>query len=99
MSFDDAVTFLSDKVRFDRYAASLDVGMYIERPTYVLGYLIGMQEIEQIRADYIKQYGEPNPPSEFYDRLLSVGSIPPALVRESLFAQKAAEAGNKASAN
>ena len=99
MSFDDAVTFLSDKVRFDRYAASLDVGMYIERPTYVLGYLIGMQEIEQIRADYIKQYGEPNPPSEFYDRLLSVGSIPPALVRESLFAQKAAEAGNKASAD
>lgn len=98
MSFDDAVTFLSDKVRFDRYAASLDVGMYVERPTYVLGYLIGMQEIEQIRADYIKQYGEPNPPSEFYDRLLSVGSIPPALVRESLFAQKAAEVGNKASA-
>jgi hypothetical protein len=60
--------------------------MYVERPTYVLGYLIGMQEIERIRADYIEQYGEPNPPSEFYDRLLSVGSIPPALVRESLFA-------------
>jgi uncharacterized protein (DUF885 family) len=98
MSFDDAVTFLSEKVRFDRYAASLDVGMYIERPTYVLGYLIGMQEIEQIRADYIKQYGEPNPPSEFYDRLLSVGSIPPALVRESLFAQKAADVGSQTSA-
>lgn len=92
MSFDDAVTFLSERVRFDRYAAGLDVNMYVERPTYVLGYLIGMQEIEQIRADYIEQYGEPNPPSEFYDRLLNVGSIPPALVRESLFAQKAAEA-------
>lgn len=92
MSFDEAVTFLAEKARFDRYAAGLDVGMYIQRPTYVLGYLIGMQEIEQIRADYIKQYGEPNPPAEFYDRLLSVGSIPPALVRESLFAQKAAEA-------
>lgn len=96
MSFDDAVTFLSEKVRFDRYAASLDVGMYIERPTYVLGYLIGMQEIEQLRADYVKQYGEPNPPSEFYDRLLSAGSIPPVLVRESLFAQRAAEVGKSA---
>ena len=94
MSFDEAVTFLAEKVRFDRYAASLDVGMYIERPTYVLGYLIGMQEIEAIRADYIEQFGEPNPPSEFYDRLLSVGSIPPALVRESLFAQKAAESSS-----
>jgi uncharacterized protein (DUF885 family) len=91
MTFDEAVTFLADKARFDKYAAALDVGMYVQRPTYVLGYLIGMQEIQAIRADYIAQFGEPNPPSEFYDRLLSVGSIPPALVRESLFAQKAAE--------
>lgn len=91
MTFDEAVTFLADKVRFDNYAASLDVGMYVQRPTYVLGYLIGMQEIQAMRADYIARFGEPDPPSEFYDRLLSVGSIPPALVRESLFAQKTAE--------
>jgi uncharacterized protein (DUF885 family) len=91
MTYDEAVTFLADKVRFDRYAAALDVDMYTVRPTYVLGYLIGMQEIEGIRKDYIARYGEPSPPSEFYDRLLGVGSIPPALVRESLFARKAAE--------
>jgi uncharacterized protein (DUF885 family) len=95
MSYDEAVTFLADKVRFDRYAASLDVDMYTVRPTYVLGYLIGMQEIGAIRKDYIAKYGEPSPPSEFYDRLLSVGSIPPALVRESLFAQKAEEVAAK----
>jgi uncharacterized protein (DUF885 family)/dienelactone hydrolase len=88
MTYDEAVTFLAEKVRFDRYAAALDVDMYTLRPTYVLGYLIGMQEIEGIRKDYIAKYGEPSPPSEFYDRLLSVGSIPPALVRESLFAQR-----------
>jgi uncharacterized protein (DUF885 family) len=92
MTYDEAVTFLADKVRFDRYAAGLDVDMYTLRPTYVLGYLIGMQEIEGIYKDYVAKYGEPSPPSEFYDRLLSVGSIPPALVRESLFAQKAEEA-------
>lgn len=91
MSYDEAVTFLADKVRFDRYAAALDVDMYTERPTYVLGYLIGMQEIDAIRKDYIAQYGKPSPPSELYDRILAVGAIPPALVRESLFAQKAAE--------
>lgn len=91
MSFEEAVDFLSDKVRFDRYAAALDVGMYTERPTYVLGYLIGMQEIEAMYRDYVAQFGEPSPPREFYDRLLSVGSLPPALVRESLFARKAAE--------
>jgi uncharacterized protein (DUF885 family) len=91
MTYDEAVTFLADKVRFDRYAAGLDVDMYTVRPTYVLGYLIGMQEIAGIHEDYVAKYGEPTPPSEFYDRLLSVGSIPPALVRESLFAQKAEE--------
>jgi uncharacterized protein (DUF885 family) len=95
MTYDEAVTFLADKVRFDRYAAGLDVDMYTVRPTYVLGYLIGMQEIEGIHKDYVAKYGEPTPPSEFYDRLLSVGSIPPALVRESLFAQKAEEAAAK----
>jgi uncharacterized protein (DUF885 family) len=92
MTYDEAVTFLADKVRFDRYAAALDVDMYTVRPTYVLGYLIGMQEIEGIRKDYVAKYGEPSSPSEFYDRLLSVGAIPPALVRESLFTRKAAEA-------
>ena len=95
MTYDEAVTFLADKVRFDRYAAGLDVDMYTVRPTYVLGYLIGMQEIEGIHKDYVAKYGVPTPPSEFYDRLLSVGSIPPALVRESLFAQKAEDVAKK----
>jgi uncharacterized protein (DUF885 family) len=95
MTYDEAVTFLADKVRFDRYAAALDVDMYTVRPTYVLGYLIGMQEIEGIRKDYVAKYGEPSSPSELYDRLLSVGAIPPALVRESLFARKAEEVAAK----
>jgi len=84
MEFDEAVAFLVDKVRFEPYAAELEVGMYIRNPTYVLGYLIGMQEIESIRADYTALYGEPEPPSAFYDQLLRIGSIPPALLREEL---------------
>ncbi|MDT8319707.1 MAG: DUF885 domain-containing protein [Xanthomonadales bacterium] len=85
MSFEDAVDFLAEKVRFERYAAELEVGMYTERATYVLGYLIGMQEIMAIRDEYIERYGEPSPPSEFYDRLLTLGALPPVLIRESLF--------------
>jgi uncharacterized protein (DUF885 family) len=86
MKFEEAVDFLVEKVRFERYAAELEVGMYIRRPTYVLGYLIGMQEIAKIRAEYIAMHGQPNPPSEFYDRLLTIGSIPPALLREEMLA-------------
>lgn len=88
MSFEEAVDFMVERVRFDRYAAELEVGIYIRRPTYVLGYLIGMQEIEAIRAEWIERYGEPEPASEFYDPLLTVGAIPPALLREVLFAEE-----------
>ena len=84
MTFEQAVDFLVDKIRFERYAAELEVGMYTARPTYVLGYLIGMQEISAIRDDWIKKYGEPNPPSKFYDQLLRVGGLPPVFVRASL---------------
>jgi len=84
MEFDEAVDFLVEKVRFERYAAELEVGMYIREPTYVLGYLIGMQEIDAIRSEYIALHGQPEPPSVFYDRLLRIGSIPPALLREEL---------------
>jgi uncharacterized protein (DUF885 family) len=85
MSFDEAVAFLVEHVRFDPHAAALEVGMYIRRPTYVLGYLIGMQEIMAIRDQYRAAFGEPSPPSVFYDRLLRAGPMPPALVREAFF--------------
>ena len=91
MSFDEAVEFLVEKVRFEPYAAELEVGMYIRNPTYVLGYLSGMQEIEASRADYIALHGEPQPPSEFYDRLLRIGSIPPALLREELLSSNSTD--------
>jgi uncharacterized protein (DUF885 family) len=55
MSFDEAVDFLTRKVRFEQYAAELEVGMYTVHPTYVLGYLIGMQEIMKIRDEYIEK--------------------------------------------
>ena len=84
MTVDEGVDFMVERVRFERYAAELEVGMYTVRPTFVLGYLIGMEEIMQIRSDWIAANGEPDPPSEFYDQLLTVGSIPPVLVREVL---------------
>jgi uncharacterized protein (DUF885 family) len=97
MTFEEAVDFLSEKVRFERYAAELEVGMYTVHPTYVLGYLVGMQEIAAIRADWVEEFGEPSPPSEFYDRLLRIGSLPPVLIRESLFGEAPARpAGSEA---
>jgi uncharacterized protein (DUF885 family) len=84
MTFDEGVQFLVDKIRFERYAAELEVGMYARRPTMVLGYLIGMQEIGEMRAAWERKYGKPAVPKIFFDRLLRIGAIPPGLVRREL---------------
>ncbi len=65
MTFEEGVKFLVDKVRFEPYAAELEVGMYARRPTYVLGYLIGMLEIQEMRAAYEKKFGKPAKPHVF----------------------------------
>jgi uncharacterized protein (DUF885 family) len=87
MSFEEGVALLVDKVRFERYAAELEVGMYTRRPTMVLGYLIGMMEIADMRAAYERKYGRPAAPKQFFDRLLRIGSLPPSLVRAELLGE------------
>ncbi len=87
MTFDEGVALLVDKVRFERYAAELEVGMYTRRPTMVLGYLIGMMEIADMRAAYERKYGRPAEPKQFFDRLLRIGSLPPSLVRAELLGE------------
>ena len=78
------MNLLVDKVRFERYAAELEVGMYTRRPTVVLGYLIGMMEIADMRATFERKYGKPKTMDVFVDKLLKIGSLPPALVRAEL---------------
>jgi uncharacterized protein (DUF885 family) len=87
MTFDEGVQLLVDKVRFERYAAELEVGMYARRPTMVLGYLIGMMEIADMRAAYEKKFGKPATPKVFFDKLLRIGSLPPSLVRAELLGE------------
>jgi uncharacterized protein (DUF885 family) len=92
MTFDQGVQFLVDKVRFERYAAELEVGMYTRRPTMVLGYLIGMTDIQAMRGAWEKKYGKPAKLKEFYDKLLHIGAIPPSLVRAELLGEPVAAA-------
>ncbi len=89
MEIEEAVDFLVEKVRFERYAAELEVDMYPRNPVYVLGYLIGLLELRELRDAYYQKYGEPEKPKEFYDKLLSSGSMPPALVRVELLGESA----------
>ena len=91
MTFEEGVNLLVDKVRFERYAAELEVGMYTRRPTMVLGYLIGMMEIADMRAAYERKFGTPSSPKQFFDKLLRIGSLPPSLVRAELLGEPIAD--------
>jgi uncharacterized protein (DUF885 family) len=98
MTFDEGVNLLVDKVRFERYAAELEVGMYTRRPTTVLGYLIGMMEIADMRAAFEKKFGTPKTMDVFVDKLLRIGSLPPALVRAELLGEPIAMPGTTGAA-
>ncbi len=91
MTVEEGVNLLVEKVRFERYAAELEVGMYTRRPTMVLGYLIGMMEIADMRAAYERKFGKPSSPKVFFDKLLRIGSLPPSLVRAELLGEPIAD--------
>ena len=81
---DEAIALMTDKVGFLRWAAEAEVDSAIARPGYFIGYFMGMSEILKMREEFKKQRGTAFTLKDFHDRLLKIGSMPPALVRESL---------------
>ena len=56
---------------------------YTLTPTNWMAYLVGKIEIERLRDDVMNRDGDEFDERAFYDQLLSLGSIPPALAREA----------------
>jgi uncharacterized protein (DUF885 family) len=86
MSYEEAISLLSDDVGFLRWAAQLEVDGSAQRPIYRLGYFLGMSEILAMREEYRARRGEAFTLSEFHERLLKVGNMPTSLMREGLMA-------------
>lgn len=84
MSYEEAISLLSDDVGFLRWAAQLEVDGSAERPIYRLGYFLGMTEILKMRDEFRELRGEDFTLSDFHERLLKVGNMPPSLMREGL---------------
>jgi uncharacterized protein (DUF885 family) len=84
MTRDDAITLMTDRVGFLRWAAEAEVDSALARPGYFIGYFMGMSEILKMRDEYRAKRGAAFTLQEFHDRLLEIGSMPPALVREAL---------------
>jgi uncharacterized protein (DUF885 family) len=84
MTYEEAISLLSDDVGFLRWAAQLEVDGSAQRPIYRLGYFLGMSEILKMREEYRERRGEDFTLSDFHERLLKVGNMPPSLMREGL---------------
>lgn len=81
---EQAITLMTDRVGFLRWAAESEVDSALARPGYFIGYFMGMSEILKMRDEYRKARGAAFTLKDFHDRLLAIGSMPPALVRDAL---------------
>lgn len=86
MSYEEAISLLSDRVGFLRWAAQLEVDASAKDPLYRIGYFMGMVEILRMRDEYHKRVGDKFTLSDFHERLLKVGNMPPSLMRKGLMA-------------
>jgi uncharacterized protein (DUF885 family) len=83
-SYEDSVNLLVNQVGFQRWAAELEVDYSAENPGYQLGYYMGCSEIVRMREEFKRVRGAAFTLSDFHERLLKQGSMPPALMREGL---------------
>jgi uncharacterized protein (DUF885 family) len=84
MTRDEAVALMIDRVGFLRWAAEDEVDSAIARPGYFIGYYMGYSEIMKMRDEYRRARGSAFTLKDFHDRLLAIGSMPPALMRDAL---------------
>jgi uncharacterized protein (DUF885 family) len=87
MTRDEAIALMVDRVGFLRWAAEAEVDSAIARPGYFIGYFMGMSEILKMREEYRARMGDRFTLRDFHQRLLEIGSMPPALVREVLLSR------------
>ena len=84
MKYDEAVSFLVDCAKLQKVHAEKEVTRYTFTPTQPMSYLIGKRQIQELKKDYLNRAGTEFNLKGFHDRLLSFGSIPICLIRESL---------------
>jgi uncharacterized protein (DUF885 family) len=84
LTYGECVSLLADGVGFLRWAAELEVDGSATEPGYRIGYYMGASEIMRMREEVKALLGARFALSDFHERLLKVGNMPPALMREGL---------------
>ncbi len=85
MTVIEGVNFLIEKAYLDRNEAESEVKRYTFNPTQPLSFLTGKREIISLINDYKIKKGDKFNLKEFHNKLLSLGTIAPAMARLELF--------------
>jgi len=85
MSFDEAVSILTDKVRLGRPLALSEVKRYTQSPTQPLSYMTGRQMILKLRERYKARAGAGFTLKRFHSELLTRGTVAPSLLGREIF--------------
>ncbi len=84
MSREEAVQLLEEGVGLEPICARLEVSKQQERPVYYSGYLVGFEEIEELRQACRRLWGDGYSDRRFHDELLWFGHIPFSVIRRVL---------------
>ncbi len=79
-----ATDYLVTEAGLDASGAAAEVRRYCGTPTQPLSYAVGMREILRLRDRARERAGNAFSLRDFHDRLLSWGTIPPALVARGM---------------
>jgi uncharacterized protein (DUF885 family) len=85
MTFDQAVTMLTDQVHLERELAVNEVKRYTLSPTQPLSYLIGRERIFALRERFEQEAGAGFTLKGFHVAVLSHATIAPGLIEREMF--------------
>lgn len=87
MKYDEPVKFLVDNILLDKDRAEIEVDRYFQRPTEVVGYIMGHMQIQQLREQVKKAENNKFDLKAFHDRLLSGQELPVKVLAKMQFDQ------------
>lgn len=85
MIVEEGINFLIEKAYLERNEAEAEVKRFTFNPTQPLSYLTGKREIISLLNDYKIKKGDNFNLKDFHNKLLSLGTIAPAMARQELF--------------
>lgn len=88
LSFDEAVRMLEEKVGQQHHLAYGEVLRYTQGPTYPSSYMLGREQLLQLRQDCEQAWGSEYSKKRFHNELLQYGSMPVALIRKLMLENK-----------